>query len=292
MKSIKWVDDAVLVVEVAEGVYTLAQMRENGLMEFFDTFGTVDEWEGVDLNNTPIVFCLFIAEKSVKKLFLRFLTAGEVKINERPILKKMLDFRWVSEGTYTADLIELSDRYSSVGATVLKSDLCPDKDLAIIEGHDLCGVNGDPVKLQQRLRFFYDTGINWDDGKQFIFPSLKTPEALLLSRKESAEESAEASVSEPDVKTGLQLLEGDEELLAKIYPVVSALYVEVLKLQGADAAERALPLFEKAVLHINQFEDEIETVERESLMEVLYQLGERVGLSRDTEFLEQWRGDW
>lgn len=288
MKSIKWVDDAVLVVEVAEGVYTLAQMRENGLMEFFDTFRTVDEWKGVDLNNTPIVFCLFIAEKSVKKLFLRFLTAGEVKINKRPILKKMLDFRWVSEGTYTADLIELSDRYSSVGARVLKSDLCPEKDLEIIESHDFCGVNGDPVKLQQRLRFFYDTGINWDDGKQFIFPSLKTPEALLLSHKESAE----ASMSEPDVKTGLQLLEGDEEVLAKIYPVVSALYVEVLKLQGTDAAERALPLFEKAVLHINQFEDETETVERESLMEVLYQLGERVGLSRDTEFLEQWRGDW
>jgi hypothetical protein len=51
-------------------------------------------------------------------------------------------------------------------------------------------------------------------------------------------------------------------------------------------------LFETALLQIKQFEDEIETVERESLMEVLYQLGERIGLSRDTEFLEQWRGDW
>ncbi|MCD5987938.1 hypothetical protein KDX30_08490 [Pseudomonas sp. CDFA 553] len=288
MKTIKWVDDAVLVVEVAEGVYTLAQMREHGLMEFFDTFRTVDEWEGIDLNNSPILFCLFIASKPVKKLFLRFLAADEVKVNERPILKKMLSFRWVSEDTYTADLIELSDRYSSIGARVLKSDLCPEKDLEIIESHDFCGVAGDPVKLQERLRFFYDTGINWDDSKQFIFPALKTPEALLLSRKKSAE----ALISAPDVKTGLQLLEGYEELLAKIYPVVSALYAEVLKLQGADAADRALPLFKNAVLHINQFEDEIETVERESLMEVLYQLGERVGLSRDTEFLEQWRGDW
>ncbi|SHM65676.1 hypothetical protein SAMN05216593_102195 [Pseudomonas asturiensis] len=62
--------------------------------------------------------------------------------------------------------------------------------------------------------------------------------------------------------------------------------------QGPDAGDRALPLFEGAMLHINQFEDGIETVERESLMEVLYQLGEKVGLSRDTEFLERWRGDW
>ncbi|MBC3953544.1 hypothetical protein [Pseudomonas triticifolii] len=49
---------------------------------------------------------------------------------------------------------------------------------------------------------------------------------------------------------------------------------------------------ENAMLHINQFEDGIETVERELLMEALYPLGESVGLSRDTEFLERWRGDW
>lgn len=288
MTAIKWVNEAVIVLEVDKGVYTLAQMRAHGLLEFFDTFRTVDEWEGIDLNDSPIVFCLHVARDPLKKLFLRFLTAGEVKVNERPIIKKMLKFRWVSAGKNTADLIVLNDDYSSIGATVLKSDLCPDKDFEIIETHDFCGLHGDTVKLQQRLRFFYETGINWDEGKKFIFPTLKTPEALLMSRKENPM----PTMPEPEVKTGLQLLEGDEAVLAKIYPVVSALYVEVLKLQGADAADRALPLFENAVLQINQFEDEIETVERESLMEVLYQLGERVGLPRDTEFLEQWRGDW
>jgi hypothetical protein len=200
----------------------------------------------------------------------------------------MLSFRWVSDGNYTADLIELTDRYSNIGATVLKSDLCPDQDLAIIEGHEFCGLHGDTVKLQQRLRLFYHTGINWDEAKKFTFPTLKTPQALLLFRKESPA----ATTSEPELKTGLELLEGDEEVLANIYPVVCALYDEVLNLQGRDAADRALPLFENAMLQINQFEDQIETVERESLMEVLYQLGESVGLSRDTEFLEQWRGDW
>ena len=288
MKTIKWVDDAVLVVEVNEGVYTLAQMREHGLMEFFDVFRTVDEWEGVDLNDRPILFCLFIAKNALKTLFLRCLTAGEVKVNERPILKKMLSFRWVSEGLYTADLIQLTDGYSSIGATVLKSDLCPDNDLAIIEGHDFCGVCGDPVKLQRRLRVFYNTGVDWDDAKHFIFPALKTPKAVRVL----SDQVAVATKTEPAVKTGLQLLEGDQQVLAKLYPVVSALYAEVLKLQGPDAGDRALPLFENAMLRINRFEDEIETVERESLMEVLYQLGERVCLSRDSEFLEQWRGDW
>lgn len=288
MRAVKWVDDAVFVVEVEKGVYTLAQMREHGLLEFFDVFRTVDEWDGVDLNDSSMLFCMWVARGPIKALFRRFLSAGEVKVNERPIRKKMLSFRWVSDGNYTADLIELTDRYSNIGATVLKSVLCPDQDLAIIEGHEFCGLHGDTVKLQQRLRLFYHTGINWDEAKKFTFPTLKTPEALLLFRKESPA----ATTSEPELKTGLELLEGDEEVLANIYPVVSALYDEVLKLQGRDAADRALPLFENAMLQINQFEDQIETVERESLMEVLYQLGEIVGLSRDTEFLEQWRGDW
>jgi len=288
LKAVKWIDDAVFVVEVEEGVYTLAQMREHGLLELFDVFRTVDEWDGIDLNTSPMLFCMWVARDPLKALFRRFLTADEVKMNERPILKNMLSFRWVSEGKYTADLIELTDLYSNIGATVLKSDLCPDKDFAIIESHEFCGLQGDTVKLQQRLRLFYHTGINWDESKKFTFPALKTPDALLLYRKEIPM----VTTSEPQVKSGLELLEGDEEVLAKIYPVVSALYVEVLKLQGPDAGDRALLLFENAMLQINQFEDEIETVERESLMEVLYQLGERVGLSRDTEFLEQWRGDW
>lgn len=288
MKTIKWVDDAVLVVEVDEGVYTLAQMREHGLMEFFDVFRTVDEWEDVDLNDRPILFCLFIAKNALKTLFLRCLTAGEVKVNQRPILKKMLSFRWVSEGLYTADLIELSDSYSSIGATVLKPDLCPDNDLAIIEGHDFCGVCGDPVKLQRRLRVYYNTGIDWDESRMFTFPALKTPDAARVF----SDHVAAATTTDPALNTGLQLLEGDQKVLAKLYPVVYALYAEVLKLQGSDTGDRALPLFESAMLRINRFEDEIETVERESLMEALYQLGERVGLSRDTEFLEQWRGDW
>ncbi|SOS13856.1 hypothetical protein CFBP6109_00244 [Pseudomonas syringae pv. cerasicola] len=38
LKSIKWSEDAVLVVKVDDVTYTLAQMRKNGLMEFFDVF--------------------------------------------------------------------------------------------------------------------------------------------------------------------------------------------------------------------------------------------------------------
>ena len=55
---------------------------------------------------------------------------------------------------------------------------------------------------------------------------------------------------------------------------------------------KILECFKKCILSINDFEDEIETVERESILEILYTLGEIVGLDPESEFAEAWRGDW
>lgn len=42
---------------------------------------------------------------------------------------------------------------------------------------------------------------------------------------------------------------------------------------------------------INAFEDSIEIVERESILEFLYALEDAVGLPSDVDYLETWRGD-
>ncbi|MNG98804.1 hypothetical protein D3C79_579580 [compost metagenome] len=36
----------------------------------------------------------------------------------------------------------------------------------------------------------------------------------------------------------------------------------------------------------------IETIERDSLLDVLYRLGELVEIPRESFYLEAWRGDW
>lgn len=110
LKSIKWVEDGILVIKVDESIYTLAQMRKNGLMEFFDAFREGDDWEGIDLNDRKILFCIFVAEKQLKSMFVRFLDGASVKKNQRPIIKEMLSFEWVSEGQYTANLIKLDEK--------------------------------------------------------------------------------------------------------------------------------------------------------------------------------------
>jgi hypothetical protein len=88
------------------------------------------------------------------------------------------------------------------------------------------------------------------------------------------------------------LPEGDPALLAKVRPAFVRLIQRLME-QGPLASEaELLPAFAEAFDHINQFEDEIETFERETILEAMYDIGAAVGLDRSTEYCELWRGDW
>ena len=63
LKRVRWVENSVLVVKLDDALFTLAQMRVNGLMEFFDVFSDNDDWRGCDLNIADLLFCIFVAEK-------------------------------------------------------------------------------------------------------------------------------------------------------------------------------------------------------------------------------------
>ena len=174
-KQARWAEDDVLVVKVDESVFTLAQLRKNCLMEFFDVFRSVDEWDGVDLGSAKILFCIFVADKPLKPMFARRVAEGEVARNTRPIIRNMLSFEWLAENSYTANLIELSDGYSNIGGRIIKEHLDVKEDLDLIESHEFCGMAGNPQKLRTRLKFIHDTGVNWDEQKKFIYPSLERP---------------------------------------------------------------------------------------------------------------------
>lgn len=174
-KQGRWAEDDVLVVKVDASLFTLAQLRKNCLMEFFDVFRSTDDWDGVDLASAKILFCLFVADRPLKPLFARRVAEGEVARNTRPIIRNMLSFEWLATDSYTANLIELSDRYSNIDARVIKSHLDVEADLDLIQSHEFCGMVGDPQKLRTRLKFIHDTGVNWDEQKKFIYPSLQRP---------------------------------------------------------------------------------------------------------------------
>jgi hypothetical protein len=63
-------------------------------------------------------------------------------------------------------------------------------------------------------------------------------------------------------------------------------------LPDTSSAEQRLEPFRRCVLALNEMADDIETVERECFCAALYALGDIVGLPEESQFVDNWRGDW
>lgn len=88
------------------------------------------------------------------------------------------------------------------------------------------------------------------------------------------------------------LNEGDPSVLDQVRPAFASLLQRLRALpDGATQAERLAP-FAEALASINAVENDIETVEREAILGAIYDIGGIVGLAPESEFAEQWRGDW
>lgn len=87
-------------------------------------------------------------------------------------------------------------------------------------------------------------------------------------------------------------LKGEEDLVKKINPTFTKLVQDLILLPEEASRSEILECFRNCITSINGFEDEIETIERESILDIIYALGEIVGLDSDSEYAEEWRGDW
>lgn len=87
-------------------------------------------------------------------------------------------------------------------------------------------------------------------------------------------------------------LEGEKKLITKITRLLEALISELQQLPEKTNQSTILEHFKKCILNINYFENEIETIERESIFEHIYTLGKIVGLDPTSEYADEWRGDW
>lgn len=90
----------------------------------------------------------------------------------------------------------------------------------------------------------------------------------------------------------LQYLDGDDSCLVGLMPILNELVVDLIKSPRSQYGLALLPLFRKCLVSINAQGLSIETIERDSLLDVLYRLGELVEIPRDSFYLEAWRGDW
>ena len=166
-------ENTVFGVYIKEGLYSLAQSRKNHWMEFFNIFSDKDEWDGVDLNKVGILFTYCVASDRLKKLLVS-LQDEYVKKNIRHQQSKII--------TYTGSLaekiglVEMDERYDAVDNKVLIPQLTLKDHLDIIHTYEYAGIHGNAERIQKRLLKFYETGVNWDESKKFLFPDVTPPE--------------------------------------------------------------------------------------------------------------------
>jgi len=175
LKRLSCKEDDVIIIKINGHAYTLAQMRRNGIMQFFDIVRPVSEWSGVDLNDVPSLFFIFVAERGLGPIVVDKVPSSVVGRSKCPVPKTMLSAVIGNAGEYGADLVELTDDFSSYGARIIKSGLNVAEDRDLIYRFELAGVQGDPEKIRKRLERYFEHGINWDSSKEFIFKDIPPP---------------------------------------------------------------------------------------------------------------------
>ncbi|MEB1548920.1 hypothetical protein VDQ94_08410 [Xanthomonas campestris pv. campestris] len=285
LKKLVWTPGRVLSLKITDELYTLAQMREGYMVECFAISSRSGEWSGVDLTMVEPLFTICVTEKLVKSLAIAEPLASEVKPDTRPTSTIMLSAVLGNNGDHGAKLIKLTDQFESYEATVIKENLTVEHDLQDIYTYEMAGMVGDPDKVRRRLIRYFETGVNWDEAKAFLFKGLQPPPSNLKH----------------DVMKGVELLnyplsdalsQGSPSVLDKIRPLLERLIRELASLPDYVAKEVVVTHFKGIIVQINIYESEIETEEREVILGVIYDLGEMVGLYADTAFAEEWRGDW
>ena len=83
-------ENDVVVLEIVNEAFTLAQMRKNGIMQFFDIVQSRNAWDGVDLNDVPSLFFIYVAEKNLDSLIVDKLGQAGVIPSSAPIPMVML----------------------------------------------------------------------------------------------------------------------------------------------------------------------------------------------------------
>lgn len=173
----------VLVYQLRENLYTVAQRMESQIVRFFDIKSkNADNWdEELDLNKLTILFEAFVMTSYVEKKFAVKKLKNAIPSNI-PYQRYWLraydvfdpNFKGIKEKNvygFGGKLIDLGNNYfTSYDAPVVKHNLSVKKDREILEKYELDWGWGDDV-IDRLIRYF-ETGINRDDMKFEVFPDL------------------------------------------------------------------------------------------------------------------------
>lgn len=166
-------NNTVIQIKLRDNLFTLVQLRPNFFMEFFNIAYTQAGFDQINLNNIERIFCIKVASQKFRSLMISRINLEAVTPNLRPLPNRMLSAIIEPGPRYGAKLIEFDKSFSELNATIIKENLNIKDDLELIYSYELSGMYGDPIKLTKRLLRYFDTRINWDESKEFLFKGIK-----------------------------------------------------------------------------------------------------------------------
>ena len=183
-KRLTWKVGGFLVIQIREGLYSIARMAGKTTLCVYNIFRESDHWDDVDWTRVEVLFEVFVGAVVQKNLGVRKIFIEGVRLELLARQRYWIDpyssldvlhFKG-GRGTfpfYGGRLIDVgvSENPETYGAPVIKHDLSVDEDREIIEKYELTNMWGD-LDLADRLARYYDTGVNRDDLKFEVFPGL------------------------------------------------------------------------------------------------------------------------
>jgi hypothetical protein len=191
MSRIIWKEGSVISIDTRRGIYVLAQMSRSPYLIFFNCFSHNNQWDAIDLSQTPILFC-----KAVTRQFMR-----ATEIYKQPHIKPRvinnLPTRWIHP-THESRRIKVwpdtADQQEFVwigeGGALVEKDILGHKggpyahpsgvfdriiissinssDNATIDQHEIDSIGISPL-LNERLYLCYSAGKNVDPDKDILF---------------------------------------------------------------------------------------------------------------------------
>lgn len=172
MKRVVWKENAVILLELKEGFYTLSQMLQSPYMLFFRVSNTDGDFSGTDLNNVSQLFIVPVANNFLKKRGVEKLKSGVVEKKDVEIPTLWIDPNMWPKGDYVwkgGDLVRIDPKVGSLGMNnpVVKANVSPD-DRETLESYELTNVMTD-IPLTPRLILCLEQGKYVDPLKEKIF---------------------------------------------------------------------------------------------------------------------------
>ena len=151
---LRWKENAVVNVKLADSLYTIAQMYQEPYVQFFNVSNVTGKWDGIDLTGIPTFVFLphdkfFSRECYIEKLN----KVKPIKITPPQYAIRTLPGR----AMLVEPKIYKNGKYDSYNGKIIKERLDPVEDESIIRQYEMIDLEL-RWNLKTRLIYFFETG--------------------------------------------------------------------------------------------------------------------------------------